>query len=163
MGLGGEGLGGEGGCWMRAWGVNSSMLRKGAGPRGRQQYVGDGGSASGKRGVPRGQRECLRMDKTGLLLLARLPHRCLTCPPRRLPSPPVFRSPAHGHSHRRTLSAASSGGGAAMAAFDPYDPGSMPNTPSRVEGPERGIVAGGLGRVGWGRWERSSRHVWHCR
>lgn len=37
---------------------------------------------------------------------------------------------------------ASSGGG--VGGYDPYDPGSMPNTPGRVEGPERSIVAGAL-------------------
>ena len=46
-------------------------------------------------------------------------------------------------SHRRTLSAASSGGGFG-GGTDFFDQGSMPNTPSRVEGPERSVVAGGL-------------------
>ncbi|KAL4422766.1 hypothetical protein ABPG75_008963 [Micractinium tetrahymenae] len=58
---------------------------------------------------------------------------------------PSARSPSG--AHRRTLSGTSSAGGG-MAAFDAYgDLGSIPNTPSRVEGPERPIVAGFVGEL----------------
>ncbi|PSC76102.1 short-chain dehydrogenase [Micractinium conductrix] len=60
---------------------------------------------------------------------------------------PTQRSPSS--VHRRTFSGASGGSGAAAAAaFDAYaDLGSIPSTPSRVEGPERSIVAGFAGEM----------------
>ena len=74
------------------------------------------------------------------------------------PRSPTQRSPSS--VHRRTFSGASGGSGAAAAAaFDAYaDLGSIPSTPSRVEGPERSIVAGGRCGAGWG--GGGDRTVW---